>query len=109
MAMTTLAERVEAADGPDRELDAEIAKAVGHPPILLEKQPWTIPGYTGSIDAAMSLIRPGHKRVEFGVYENGHAWAYVHDSCDTVGEADDHYSIPLALTAAALRARESKP
>lgn len=53
-----LAERIERAEGPDRALDAEIALAVGldigrskaHP------QDNRLPAYTGSVDAAMSLL-----------------------------------------------------
>ena len=66
----------------------------------------TPPRYTASLDAAMSLVPSGARRVEFGTYEaNGHCWAYVHIvASDVVGESDGCASEPAALTAASLRA-----
>ena len=64
--MTTLADRIEGLAGPDREVDAEIAKAVGtlHGPeeivdfesrsvVYIDEQARP---YTASIDAAMTLL-----------------------------------------------------
>lgn len=72
--LLALAERCEKADGPDRELDGDIAAALGEHPCWAPKrsgrQPelfsdggpglrartWLAPKYTDSYDAAMSLV-----------------------------------------------------
>jgi len=46
--LAKLIERLEAATGPDRELDEMIRVALGYPP-----KPWN---YTSSIDSAMTLV-----------------------------------------------------
>lgn len=71
----TLSSRIEAASGPDRELDAEIAKSVGWRVLYddadpndrepyyqpVPEQSWTtVLRYTASIDAALTLV-PYHK------------------------------------------------
>jgi|GEM_PF-6642095 len=56
----TLLSRLSAAVGPDRELDAEIAKAVDFwPDGFCQHQP--APAYTGSLDAAMTLASDGEE------------------------------------------------
>lgn len=64
-----------------------------------------IPAYLTSRDAAMTLVAAGSRRVEFGTYDDGSAWAYVHTPSDVVGEAEGAHSEAAAITAAALRAR----
>jgi hypothetical protein len=44
-------------------------------------------------------------QVEFGTYEGGRAWAYVHTNADIIGETDDAPTEAVAICAAALRAR----
>lgn len=117
--MPTLIERLEAATGPDRELDAEIALVTGwgFDPEFLTLQ-WTSPdgqiskslppNFTGSYDAAMSLIDPrdeleitnlyGVARVAVGLNREGGSF-YGENECG---------DIRLALCAAALRARGVK-
>ena len=57
------------------------------------------------LDAAMTLVPEGLRRIEFGTYEAGGAWAYVWSvPTDEKGEADAATEA-LALTAAALKAR----
>jgi hypothetical protein len=90
--LTPLIERVEAASGPDREIDVLIMRWVENIGGPAEKP---LP-YTGSIDAAMTLVGDDCFRVErhpmYGVY------AFV-------GDDDAYAATPaLALVAAALRA-----
>lgn len=96
--LTTLAERVEAASGPDRGLDAEIAVAlkIGARGLLPDDHEYlsrvrkadgcavgtywfhcrsgmslrTAEAYTASIDAALTLVPPGHKWV---IHSDGYA------------------------------------
>ncbi len=124
-----LAARCEAATGPDRELDVAIALSLpgffnagpyydgakdrigtidvdgnksipGNDPLMLVRH------YTASLDAAMSLVPEGQRRVEFGTYNGGGAWAYVHvgsERGEQLGESEADTET-LALCAAALRA-----
>lgn len=72
--MQDLIERLESATGPDRELDALVAIAMGEPPseaFRLAGAPdpgkfgvgsygyWTAPKYSESIDAALTLVPEG--------------------------------------------------
>jgi len=116
-----LASRVEAGEGPDRELDAlawwhgcadqsatdgDLIEAFNtDPAIALDNwigSRWRAEGqfpprYTASLDAAMSLVRDDCWRVE------DHPLA---GPCALVGDAEGYAATPaLALTAAALRAR----
>lgn len=64
--MTDLIERLEAATGPDRKLDVGIERAIGNAPYCEVDWPgWekSCPHYTGSLDAAMSLIPEERWRV----------------------------------------------
>lgn len=139
--MTTLAERVEAAAGPDRELDAEIAVAIkldcrpnlpddleylslpnkhDPGPGVTAGHYWfhcrsgmslrSAPPFTASIETAMTLIPAGKILRQYMVSR------FVPHSCEVavdwahggwIGNSD--HSFALALTAAALRAREGKP
>jgi hypothetical protein len=124
-ALLTLADRCEAATGPDRELDVEIVyglypdignyagQCIGDDPIFwhepYRKQP--CPHFTASLDAAMTLVPEG---LDFGCgrgidTELGankavcHAW---------VGEGEGDLvfaeTVALALCAAALKARAAQ-
>lgn len=78
-----LLERVEKAEGPDRELDVLIAQAIAKPTTMLNgltfdgavaaypndlagiAQNWPVPTYTASLDAALALVErvlPGWKK-----------------------------------------------
>ena len=100
--LLALAERVEAATGADRELDAAILAACwdcrGKPTDLG-------PRYTASLDAAMSLVPSGL------ILRNYQSSRFVPHSCEValswahggwLGNSD--HSFALALTAACLRA-----
>lgn len=91
--MRDLIARLEAATGPDRELDAEIADAVEFDPTCLHS-----PAYTASIDAAMTLVPPDTGI--WGVAKLGDQYT-AH-----AGNPDHEGATPaLALCIAALRAR----
>lgn len=106
MNLQDLIKRIEAADGPDRELDAEIAVQV---------KPWRemcnlgveIPPYTSSIDAAMTLVPDGWIIKEYTASRFVPHTFVVSEGVGiggVVGYSD--HSMVLALCAAALRARE---
>ena len=116
-----LAARIEALAGPSREVDAEIYWAVkGFPaaaysramglrpkgaaqPTELEwlKKSSTLPAYTASLDSAMSLA--GDK---FGGLIKGHfANGEVAFACRVGGCDAEARTMPLAVAAAAIRAR----
>ena len=116
--MTDLIARIEALDGPDREADAAIALALS-----LYDQPedlgcfedpaeaivggggqtWAPLAYTGSIDAAMTLVPEG-----WGWKVRKWAGGGAAAGCYASGSADiwrNSKTPALALCAAALRAR----
>lgn len=104
-AMLELASRVEAASGPDRELDAEIgrffaADFLGYVP----DEPATgCAKFTASLDAAMLMVPPKRGwRVSYQTKYNPKCYA-------TVGKIGVYAATPaLALTAACLRALASQ-
>lgn len=117
--MQDLIERLENASGPDRDLDAAIAKAVGadHGPrefVHVESRSYSVHDeiakrYTASLDAAMTLI------------PEGHYWSFDSRGCgivsgdeppletQTVGTCLGHASPAIGFCIAALRARQPKP
>lgn len=129
-----LAAKVEAAEGPDRELDAEIwlactpgatrdqwsyiHNATGRECHVDETRDAShrlviIPAYTSSVDAAMMLVpegwfwRVGHSTLYAG-------WAHLNrkhpDFCNREDEHSAQAAAPaLALTAASLKARSENP
>lgn len=119
--LIALAERCEAATGADRELDAAIVRALYPEAIIdiycagddeptvfhaapLVPQKGVLPCFTASLDAAMALIPEGHA---FGLGKDflgdERAWAWCSDRMKF--ECRKGASVPLALTAASLRAR----
>lgn len=96
-ALIALAERCEKASGPDRKLDDAL-----YPGRIGTKEP-RIPRYSGSIDAAMTLLPKGFTldidatAPEMGVDATLHGQGRV----KIKGSGD---TIPLALCSAALRA-----
>jgi hypothetical protein len=123
--MTTLIERLKAASGPDRELDAEIAVAIGDYP---ENWNLTLPGYsleyfmtwsncapayTASLDAAMTLRDrdnwPLLRIQDLGPVMGWHALIGVIDTsdgeCRPIVHQGEHATPALALVIACLMAR----
>lgn len=119
-ALRDLIERVERAEGPDRELDARICIALGfsRDNVMVGVDGWCInsatnpnpfrsPAYTGSIDAAMHLTDSralwAHGSMEDGPFarlcwpqlDGTFTGGYVEANCATV---------PLSIVAASLRA-----
>lgn len=129
--LVALAERCEKATGPDRELDEDIARAVGFVPWGGRRMFSTAPSYgftyrnptgdyvgappyyTGSIDAAMTLVPDGcfcdTQSILRGtaIFDKPKAWAQVEQTSGPVIETSACATLPLALSAAALRARAS--
>lgn len=95
--LIALAERCEAAEGPNFALEQEIARATEHP--ASDRPGFICPAYTASLDAAMMLVP-----------ENMPMWAVTSRNSATVGNKDNPLSWrfaanpALALTAACLRA-----
>ncbi len=123
--MDDLIARLEAATGPDRELDVVIDMAQlnlrGDPatPVYYDgydKGNWrdtvgllrTSPAYTASIDAALTLVPEGWTRdVDATAPEMGIAVALHGPNEKRV--VGDHENEPIATCIAALKARENKP
>jgi hypothetical protein len=101
--LQALAARVEALTGPCRETDSEIAGTES------STVQWhgddETPAFTASLDAAMSLVGTGPRRIEFGTYGDGSCWAYFYTENDVTGESEGAPNEASAVTAAALRAR----
>lgn len=102
--MKELIERIEGAEGPSRELDAEIIKLVSRG--VLDGEYWTLPAYTASLDAAMTLVPEGWN---VGIFLR-HAWlrqnAQVwHRGIEASTKHGNAATPALALAAAALKAR----
>jgi len=121
VALLELAERVEKAGGPDRELDGAICLALGW---TLQKMKgdsrpyYRKPGeaayymrseplaFTSSFDSAMTLVPEGWSK-QVSLSENGqHATAVLGRSYPTNKSVyQDGRTMPLAMCVAALRAR----
>ena len=102
----TLADRIEALDGPCREVDLAIERAVNTSAIHddhLDRFPETAKRYTASLDAAMTLVPDGCGR-SYDDMDNGEClWRLEPDDDSQFwGRAK---TPALALCAAALRAR----
>lgn len=94
--MEGLVKRLEAATGPDRELDARIAVAVGATMTATASA-----NYTGSIDAALTLVpEGGYMKIMRPVAESA-----MHPEATVGSEWALGKTIPLALCIAALKAR----
>jgi len=127
-AIIALASRCEQATGPDRQLDVEIVAAITPGIVGIERGPldgsgddylfvfdppraWSeswllVPRYTGSLDAALTLVPDGHA-ISLHIDADGTVIAgCMPDDGDGCTDADICASnAPLALCAAALRAR----
>jgi len=127
--MTALSDRVEAASGPDRELDAAVFRAIGAPvpeqffnqSIALEydaqeqayfavvsddmRVKYTPPAYTTSLDAAMMLLPDNAAWVMASHMMAANVFGY-RDGSEYFDATARYAATPaLALTAACLRAR----
>lgn len=130
--ITSLIERVEAATEGSRELDGDIALLVGWEPthersssLKLaytypsfrerwkgDRRPfdnWNVPRYSTSIDAALTLLPLGYEYDLTNIY--GVARVSVGLNCEPgpFYGANECGSVPLALLAAILRARQTEP
>jgi hypothetical protein len=124
MTLLELAERCEQATGPDRELDCRIWLAatgglsfeLGHA-VVPDLGQWQAPAYTASLDAAMTLSRPnwwfsanaplspqayGYSREDERRPRAGFEMMEMPYMAGARAE-----TLPLAICAAALRARHS--
>lgn len=119
--LVELASRCEAATGPNRELDADIAAAVHMKQLTYSSPEWIKdPEFTTSLDAAMTLVDEGMaKRGYYFTLEHdpfdraGRPWAARFDTAgDECGHGDTIYAAAatpaLALCAASLRAMEER-
>ena len=114
--LTSLIERIEAATGPDQELDRLVHYHLAVVKSdrfteqswidLAKKQNWNAPHYSTSIDAALTLLPDGYDWIIGNV--NGH---YGGTPYACVGSTEQHYAATpaLALVAAILRARQTEP
>jgi hypothetical protein len=116
MTFIELAERCEAAEGPDRELDRAIELAI-FPDRISPCPTVELLAYSASLDAAMTLVPEGWGRIELGRYVGGgeagaDRWCtlafpdWEGDVLDV--EAENCATEALALCAAALRARAAQ-
>jgi len=96
-ALRALADRVEMAEGPSRELDAEIDDA------LTWRGVWSFkPTFTGSLDDALALVPEGHR---WAIKQKEDFYAGCWREIDGIGPSVIAATPALALTAASLRAR----
>lgn len=95
--LTALAGRVEKAEGPDWELECEIARACLDFSVADDE----VPGFSRSLDAALTLV-PGSRELNLRIYADGEGYAIL-DGLPTYPQARGR-TAALALTAAALRA-----
>lgn len=97
-ALLELADRVEQATGPDRDLDGEIHSGIGK-----RDQQWSYaPSYTASLDAAMTLVPEGLDVNLWWGIRKGLPLATAEIDAGMVGMAA---TPALALAAACLRTR----
>lgn len=111
-----------AATGPDREIDAQIALLIGVVPegafrpcaaldigtFATGDRYWTCERYTGSLDAAMTLVPEGWRLASIVIGWDGDAYYYDAQIArdDKPQDANgEHALIPFALCIAALSAR----
>lgn len=115
--MNDLIERIEAASGPDRELDAEIAREIGRIPphagyAAMDDVAWdrglgySVPAYTTSIDAALTLVPEGWTIFHFGgPFNDSPSHATVAGGQPIAFCEGDGATPALAICAAALKSR----
>lgn len=122
-ALLELAERCEAATGPDRDIDWRIAKALGlgrwpdiemWPPFQVgSKADKEVPPYTASLDSAMTLVpAASQSMIDLQIGNREKVWGFarvlvIDKRGWATGEESHARTTPLAICAAALRARAS--
>ena len=99
--LVALAERVEAAECVGPALDEEIGRALAGP-----SGNWIGGPYSTSIDAAMTLVPEGARAL---IDNDGCHCRLTKDSYPWLGYHALSHTMPLAITAAALRALASTP
>ena len=126
MTLAKLIAALEAATGPSRELDAEIALAVGAvPPICTRRGVeaasaranwwsiddslcWSAPAYTKSLDASITTVPEGWRVTNLREATDGERWYWI-ATVGLVGESEMRHSsgkpAAIALVTASLRAR----
>lgn len=112
--MQHLIDKLNAAAGPDQALDLEIARAVGavtlHKVEADEPAVESAPRYTGSLDAAVTLIPEGYFWLAGHGRDSPHeplggAQVIDPESDEDIGEGEAS-TVPLAICIAALSARQ---
>ena len=119
MTLDELAARCEAATGPDREIDAAIARCFCHDVESDDGEFWwgpydatpeRVPDFTASLDAAMTLVPEGcyTKQGTYPARSKQRPWAQVYDATMPNFSYNECTSATpaLALCAAALRSRK---
>jgi hypothetical protein len=102
--VVTLIGRLEATRGPDRQLDADIEMAAAYDP---KKTGWAAPPFTGSLDAALTLIPDEWENRSVGMYPG---WSEAILGLPGTREAYGRAKTPaLAVCIAALKAITSEP
>lgn len=103
MSKDELLAALEAATGPSRELDAEIGALLPPPPKDNGAVVWW-PYYTASIDAALSLVEKGAEYAISTLYGIAQVEMPLNMEEPHIVRRDDG-NVPLAICAAALKAR----
>lgn len=108
MTLSQLIERLEGAAGPSRELDRAIYDAVE----WLQRPEDEPPAYTASVDAALTLVPEGWTALECRSHGNFARWTVEISRIDNTGNYEEaqigrHATWPIALTIAALKARQT--
>jgi hypothetical protein len=102
---------LERADRPSRELEADIAEifGTGWDVNACEELVFNPPAYTSSIDAALTLVPEGYCVSAMGEVPDDCCWYVVlwRDGSEKPEFEVRADSLPLALCAAALRAKEA--
>lgn len=114
--MRDLIERLEKADGPDRELDAKLARHLAGDPVdhwFRLFGDWftdrTIPSYTSSIDAAVALVERVLPGAEWEVTNTGRRPGATVISYERRVREGAYASTPaIAICIALLRAKEAR-
>lgn len=109
--LLSLANEIEAVESGSRELDARIGIAFGitDSPSKARKDKlklvWSLPHYTTSADAALSLVPEGYRIIEiFLRYDHNHGVKTIRDEPFLELKMVKGNSIALAISAASLRA-----
>lgn len=104
--LAALIQRVEAAEGPSRELDHAISMALSPCNAMMDAR--ACPRYTASLDAAASLVPDGAFWIVSRSSYETRRYVEIPTAAAVVGSIRSDAATPaLALCAAALRARQA--